>query len=718
MKLTPLFVWLCLVSLPVFSQSAFHIDSLPADGVRLDKNWKWHLGDNQSWAKPDFDDSRWDTISPIKDINLLDQLPQQSIGWLRVHLSVSPALRGKMVSLDIQQVGASELFLNGKLIFRAGKISAEKRLEIGSVYPYNQPISLDTSAVQVIAVRYAFTREQLIKNRFPLSFFRLNLKTSAVAEALETKQNTFVVVEFILFGVFLALGLLQLLLYATSTEQRTALLLGLFLATQSIVHLLDGASSASDYLFKLFGINNFLLVFYFSYILFIIAIAVSSFFYLLGIYEYFGKSRNWFFGLTVTITFSSIPMGLLLGPLYGFLAQFIPAFIIPFSEILRVGLLAVKRKQPGAKLFTLVHSITLFVFIAWTVSVFLPFVSGFLAQNVTYLFSISFLGLSLAISLLLAQERAAINKTLRKQLLELDNLSKKTIAQEQEKQQLLATQNERLEQQVEARTAELKASQTQLIQKEKLASLGELTAGIAHEIQNPLNFVNNFSEVSTELVTELEEEQSKPERDTELEAELLTDLKQNLKKIMHHGGRASSIVKGMLEHSRTESGERRSTDLNALADEYLKIAYHGLKAKDKSFNCELVTDFDSTLKPMEVAPQEIGRVLLNLYNNAFYAVHERAHQRSDANYQPKVEVRTQRKESGVEIRVKDNGTGISESVKAKIFQPFFTTKPTGEGTGLGLSLSYDIITKGHGGTLTVESTGGSGTEFVIILPTT
>ena len=262
---------------------------------------------------------------------------------------------------------------------------------------------------------------------------------------------------------------------------------------------------------------------------------------------------------------------------------------------------------------------------------------------------------------------------------------------------------------------ELRATQTQLIQKEKMASLGELTAGIAHEIQNPLNFVNNFSEVSAELVTELEEEQHKPDRDTELEAELLVDLKQNLQKITLHGSRASAIVKGMLEHSRSSTGEKRSTDLNALAEEYLKIAYHGLRAKDKEFNADLKTDFGTDFGLVEMAPQEIGRVLLNLYNNAFYAVREKQ-TIAPADYQPTVTVSTAQLNGHTEIRVSDNGTGIPDAVKAKIFQPFFTTKPTGEGTGLGLSLSYDIITKGHGGSLTVESQAGEGTAFVVKLP--
>ncbi|RRB04991.1 sensor histidine kinase [Larkinella rosea] len=310
-------------------------------------------------------------------------------------------------------------------------------------------------------------------------------------------------------------------------------------------------------------------------------------------------------------------------------------------------------------------------------------------------------------------------KRVTQQAIEKEQLEKE---REIERNRIIASQNERLEQQVEERTAQLKTSleelkttQNQLIHKEKLASLGELTAGIAHEIQNPLNFVNNFSEVSVELVTELEDEQQKPDRDAELEKELLGDLKQNLQKIAQHGGRASQIVKNMLAHSRSSSGERQATNLNALCDEYLRLAYHGLRAKDNSFNCALGTDFDPTIGQVEMMPQEIGRVLLNLFNNAFYAVQAKQKTASEP-FQPEVKVRTKTAGRQVEIRVIDNGLGMSEAVKEKLFQPFFTTKPTGEGTGLGLSMSYDIITKGHNGTLTVESQPGKGSEFIIVLP--
>ncbi len=264
---------------------------------------------------------------------------------------------------------------------------------------------------------------------------------------------------------------------------------------------------------------------------------------------------------------------------------------------------------------------------------------------------------------------------------------------------------------------ELKAAQAQLIHSEKMASLGELTAGIAHEIQNPLNFVNNFSEVSNELLDEMKTEINNG--NTEEAKTIADDVKQNLEKILHHGKRADAIVKGMLQHSRTSSGQKEPTDINALADEYLRLAYHGLRAKDKTFNAAMKTDFDESIGQINIIPQDIGRVILNLITNAFYAVNEKARSAvitptADA-YEPTVSIRTKKTGNKVEISVADNGNGIPQKILDKIFQPFFTTKPTGQGTGLGLSLSYDIV-KAHGGELNVETKEGEGTEFIIQLP--
>ena len=263
---------------------------------------------------------------------------------------------------------------------------------------------------------------------------------------------------------------------------------------------------------------------------------------------------------------------------------------------------------------------------------------------------------------------------------------------------------------------ELRAAQAQLVQSEKMASLGELTAGIAHEIQNPLNFVNNFSEVSKELLEEMLEELQKGDME-EVDA-IANDVILNLEKILHHGKRADGIVKGMLLHSRNNSGKKELTDINQLVDEYLRLAYHGLRAKDKSFNAALNTNFDTAIGKLKVVPQDIGRVILNLITNAFHACDDKKKllsEKGDTEFQPTVNVKTKKLKQHIEICVADNGNGIPNKIIDKIFQPFFTTKPTGEGTGLGLSLSYDIVTA-HGGELIVKTKEEAGTEFIISLP--
>jgi signal transduction histidine kinase len=259
---------------------------------------------------------------------------------------------------------------------------------------------------------------------------------------------------------------------------------------------------------------------------------------------------------------------------------------------------------------------------------------------------------------------------------------------------------------------DLRSTQALLIQSEKMASLGEMTAGIAHEIQNPLNFVNNFAQVNEELIDEAGDA-IKAGKDDEA-IQLLNNLRENQIKINHHGQRAESIVKGMLQHSRISIGQKEPTDFNMLVDEYVRLSYHGLRAKDKEFNATIKTDFDATIDKINITPQDIGRVFLNLYNNAFYAVTEKKKQNPES-YEPTVTVTTKKVGSSVEVKIKDNGNGIPEKVLAKIFQPFFTTKPSGQGTGLGLSMSYDIV-KAHGGEIKVETKEGEYTRFTVILP--
>jgi signal transduction histidine kinase len=313
----------------------------------------------------------------------------------------------------------------------------------------------------------------------------------------------------------------------------------------------------------------------------------------------------------------------------------------------------------------------------------------------------------------------------RKKLLYHKNLQ----AMHEEQEQMLLKQNAMLEQKVTERTAELseqkdtlqrtleelKASQLQLIQKEKMASLGELTAGIAHEIQNPLNFVLNFGELNTELLEELNElmaDKTLPPEFAEEVGPLVNDFRENLKKILHHGKRADGIVKNMLQHTRRHTGVMELADLNELTDEYLKLSYHGFRAKHKDFTCNFQNEFDGHADRIRVIPQDIGHILVNLFNNAFYSMNEKY--KLDKNYEPVLHIITKRINDKAILQVKDNGLGIPPAVQHKIFQPFFTTKPTGEATGLGLSLSYDMI-KAHQGELTVESREGEYAQFTIEL---
>ncbi|MFI5185326.1 MAG: ATP-binding protein [Chitinophagales bacterium] len=363
-----------------------------------------------------------------------------------------------------------------------------------------------------------------------------------------------------------------------------------------------------------------------------------------------------------------------------------------------------------------------------------------LINSIDFLETICLTWFVILFSWILFQRYQKLQKDLANEALEKERLGKE---REIERSQLIEHQKIELEKTVEERTAELKQSlqdlkttQKQLIQTEKMASLGELTAGIAHEIQNPLNFVNNFSELSNELMDEMNDEINKGDID---EAKIIAgDIKQNLEKINHHGKKADAIVKGMLQHSRSSSGIKEPTDINALADEYLKLSYHGLRAKDTSlpagqagFNAKFETDFDTSIGNIKIVPQDIGRVILNLINNAFYAVSERQKAEvkglpaGQAGYEPTVTVSTKNLGNKVQVKIKDNGNGIPQKVLDKIFQPFFTTKPTGQGTGLGLSLSYDIV-KAHGGEIKVETkyleglpaeaSAEAGSEFIIQLP--
>jgi signal transduction histidine kinase len=717
MKKALLFLLLFPVCIFAQQREVFHIDSLPKEGILLNRGWKWHAGDNAEWAKPEFDDAKWADIDPTKDIFELPQLSKSGeIGWFRIRIKVNKSIQEQFLFI-LHKSGASEMYMDGKLIHRYGTLSHNlKAIKAISPIANITPINLPNDSIAVIAFRYCLQPHILysrllagnnvaiqfvvyptfhdLGKYFPIS--RIGIQYSIIFR----------------IGAFLILASIFLSLYFFYPQQKTNLFFFMYTITELIFDVGQ---------FVFFSMNQ-IQVRYYLINIGLDAHQVGSFFLLTALYLLMNQKRGGYYWVLMTL----IILGLIINASlyqYADLVTVVGISNLINFEIIRITFKSLKTRRNGALIIT-IGGISFALF--WGVFIFsfifnfltIPFLGTiFTLGDLAY--NLSQLSIPIAVCIYFGLDIALTNKALGQKLIEVETLS-------DEKQTILAAQNETLEQQVKERTAELnksletlKSTQAQLIQSEKLASLGELTAGIAHEIQNPLNFVNNFAEVSAELLDDMKADLQAGK--TAEAAEIADDLQVNLQKINHHGQRASAIVKGMLEHSRTSTGMKVATDLNALADEYLRLAYHGLRAKDSSFNATMETHFDPDLPKIEVIPQDIGRVLLNLINNAFYAVHQRNNAVETLHamslpYQPTVTITTRKLENAIEITVKDNGNGIPDTIKDKIFQPFFTTKPTGQGTGLGLSLAYDIVTKGHRGTLEVVSKISAGTEFIIHLP--
>lgn len=686
--------------------------------------WLFRAGDSTGWANPAYRDRHWAKINPDVDLDENPALWQTGRGWFRQTFRFR-RLRNKEVTITIRQFGKSEIYFDHRRI----AVLKPARYDSGGSQRMTVllPLGIADTNRHTVAVRYAFRRDPVLgavvnKHPFTLSF---DPGDRAVLDLLDGERQSAGITN-LLMGIFGILSLLHFLFYRANPTQRVNRILGYTMLAFALSFLVDQTDHFTGTL-TLDSVQGGL-----AWISFNAAFALL----LLSLYTYLGRRPDWLFGVMMVLLAADALSNILVGHIPNY-PSWLPVMLV-LAEYIRVSWLAKRRNpDPDARLPWDSLKVTLYFLLA----IMLVAILGGLLTSIfklrdgyewinipmTVLVLVGMLTIPLSLSLSLVRDYARTYLSLRQKLDEVEQLSAQTLTYEQEKQQLLARQNEMLEQQVANRTAELRQSltelretQAQLIQREKLASLGELTAGIAHEIQNPLNFVNNFAEVSSELVGELREEETKVNRDPELVGELLDGLTQNLQKITYHGGRASSIVQGMLEHSRPSTGQREPTDLNALADEYLKLAYQGLQAKAKNgatarFNADLKTDFAPGLGLVEVVPQDIGRVLINLFNNAFYATQQRVRQ-NQPGYQPTVTVQTVQMGGHIQIRVLDNGAGMSEATKAKIFQPFFTTKPAGEGTGLGLSLSYDIITKGHGGAIDATSVENQGTEFVVKLP--
>ncbi|MDP1812240.1 MAG: ATP-binding protein [Sediminibacterium sp.] len=669
------------------------------------EHWLYKQGNDPSWANPGIAVNNWQHLNPAEITKKQADQNGRLEGWFRMKIKLDSSF--SQTALFIRQRGflASDIFINGKPFYSFGNTgyNGKPYQEFTDFTKFPEAIKLEMGKELLLAIHfvdYTDYRNQLKETSFTKDGFIAIANTAYLtgfhAYSLSLRRS---------IVILCILGVLAVLFWF------------LFFLNRSEDHLVFVALSTTS----LLGLQFFH---------FLKALAFST----------YNREQLWEFLATISFagvfTFlpilvakvfkNYIPLPL---KIYA-IASTILAGISFFTGWDKISLanelisflictyyLIVSRKiLKGAK-----WAIVIGLILTQLIGASMDTINNF-KVDVSYSYSSllmfgSYLSFPLSLLVYVALRMKEVNA---------DVLSKaeKIVQVTEEKKDLLASQNRLLEEQVKERTTELtqsldnlKATQSQLIQSEKMASLGELTAGIAHEIQNPLNFVNNFSEVNTELIDELQQELKSG--NTEEAISISNDIRDNEEKINHHGKRADAIVKGMLQHSRSSSGVKEPTDINALCDEYLRLSYHGLRAKDKSFNATLETVYDTAIGSLNIVPQDIGRVILNLITNAFYAVNEKQKVKSETSkaesYQPTVTVSTKKINGNVEITVKDNGNGIPQNVLEKIFQPFFTTKPTGQGTGLGLSLSYDIV-KAHGGELKVETKEGVGTEFIIQLP--
>jgi len=716
--------------------------------VALDTGWKFLAGDDPRWASPDFDDASWADIDPYLDITeFKKRLAGGKVGWLRKSFQIPGEWVGRSAAISMTQAVASDIFLDGNVVEKFGVIDPTGR-NTRTYDPNYAPISFDAEpgSGHIIAVRLGISGSTRYTTlfEFPNSVFKAHVSPSNEAlldfRMLYSRLTGFM---FLLVGVNTMIFLIHCFFYIMNRKQ----VANLFVSLAGLLYLLGYIFqdayflSIPDHTTRYFTAN-------FVYI----GYELANFLVFLAIHQFLGRKLKWDIWIMLFLILASIPLNLFWYN-YGWRFGGIVCQLLTWLNLVRICILEARNKKKGAKVFAAgAFAAIVFFFAFLTMGAFSKH-SDFL-HNLSpirqLLYVLSWLGVTGSISAYLAWDFSQTSRQLARKLAEVEDLSNRNLAMEMEKREILAEQNILLERRVDERTEalnrslqDLRATQTQLIQSEKMASLGELTAGIAHEIQNPLNFVNNFSDLNKELIVELQEGLGKGEIGEA--SSIAENIRENEEKINHHGRRADGIVKSMLQHSRPSAGQQEPTDLAALAEEYLNLAFHGLRVKDKSFNVTLETVFDPDLPKVNVVPQDIGLVLLNLYNNAFQAVAERAG-RSDAGYEPKVRVEIRgvggqhaalssqegslqgRQQSAavdprssildprfVSLRVTDNGLGIPESIRDKVFQPFFTTKPTGQGTGLGLSLSYDIV-KAHGGTLTLVPGAGDGAIFEMVIP--
>ncbi len=692
-----------LLLLPFFAkaQEVTILDStLNNKWTTLNKDWRYQKGDNKEWANPAFDDSSWKQLS-FYNLNMPDGknaiANRGEIVWFRKHIKADSSLNDAIV-LNIYQLGASEIYLDGKLIHRLGTVSvdAQKIVFYNPVRKIYQ-LPLQKGKEQVLAIRYVNAQYKFPVYSNTNGIIRIAASTLNNANSFDAIKNYRIVPQqqfkdkyYVMAGIAILTFIIFLSFFLFFPSEKIN---GYFALSIALLILFCFGVIWSN---STNGERFWIAVSYDS------CVVVSNLISLYCLYLIFKRPLDILFKIVTFLLIFAVGCFFLynpdlVGPLWA-----LTAFIIT----IRLAIKSRSENRVASVIFITSSVISLFF---WAFIVL--FNLRIIQLNVGAYIPIAFMLQPVCLAIYLGYDFGKRSQNLRLTLERVQKLSK-------EKETILTSQKELLEHQVEERTAalnrsleDLKSTQSQLIQSEKMASLGELTAGIAHEIQNPLNFVNNFSEVNQELLIEMKDELDKGNLDDV--KQIADDVIANEQKINHHGKRADAIVKCMLQHSSAGSGKKEPTNINALADEYLRLSYHGLRAKDKSFNATMKTDFDETIGNINIIPQDIGRVILNLITNAFFVVDEKK-KSGIANYEPTVSVTTKKEGNKVLVSVTDNGNGIPPKILDKIFQPFFTTKPTGQGTGLGLSLSYDIV-KAHGGEIKVNTKENEGTTFTIEL---
>jgi len=660
------------------------------------EGWVFHQGHDPSWANIRLDTRNWKPFKPTELSPEMEDKDGKVEGWFRLKIKLDKSFGNEQFYLDRQMWAATDIFLNGKNIVSFGNTGAN-----GAPFKEYNPEPNKPAPIELLPGREYILAMHIVNYAHPLMSRELRLKPKNLHTFLNLSGSAFYLTKsnhikwsYMLSAATISItALLMIFFWVLVVQNKNEKIFRIIALLASIVFI----HAIVEY-YNLIFEAAFTTKIALGVVWMIVAPLIVTID--LIIVEKIVEKQIAYLSTAILILF---PPASLIAHMYDISAPFSivnSVFMLYFAYLVIVSWKLLSKEKFAVIIGTILNVLSIMIMIG--VHKFF-FNSALMFEN--SMLVIYFLSIPLSLLVYVAFRFNGILTEVRIKAIELVQMS-------EEKKAILADQNRMLEKQVTERTAalnesldDLKSTQIQLIHSEKMASLGELTAGIAHEIQNPLNFVNNFSEVSGELVDEMKEELKAGQ--LEDVNEIAEDLKQNLEKINHHGQRASSIVKGMLEHSRTGDGTKELTDINKLADEYLRLSYHGLRAKDKSFNAEFRLELDEALPKIKVVPQDIGRVLLNLINNAFQAV--------NGIDNPKVEVSTKMLTGKIEIRVKDNGSGIPDDIKDKIFQPFFTTKPTGHGTGLGLSMSYDIITKGHGGELKVETNEGERTEFIIQL---